>query len=195
MTTVNEALNENKDALFVEDKSSPRSTNADRLSEGEYLGHITGVTMREVDTHGGKHRATVYNAWFIVAEENKRCVGKKIKMSGTFRYHEPKEGDEFESNSSFNRKYTYFCETIGKELKTEEREIDGSTVTVKILPTLTEDDISGKAVTAVVAQGKDWTNKEGQTFKGYEVKFCKRWAEGKDIDESVTTGTSDDIPF
>ena len=181
MATVNDALGDGQ-ALFVEDKASSTPSSTDRLGVGEYKGHITDITMRDVDTHGGKHKATVYNGWFTVASENGTCQGKRIKMAGTFKYHEPKEGDSFEANPSFNKKYTYFCETIGVVLKAEEREIDGQTVTVKILPTLSEDDIIGRALTAVVGEGQDWTNQEGKTLKGYEVKFCKRWAEGTNLD-------------
>ena len=191
MATVNDTLGDGQ-ALFVEDKASSTPSSTDRLGVGEYKGHITDITMREVDTHGGKHKATVYNGWFVVADENGKCQGKKIKIAGMFRYHEPKEGDSFEANPTYNKKYTYFCETIGKTLKAEEREIDGQTVTIKILPALSEDDMIGKALTAVVSEGQDWKNQEGQTLKGYEVKFFKRWAEGTDL---VMKKDTDEIPF
>ena len=83
---------------------------------------------------------------------------------------------------------------LGKEPKTTELEVDGEKVTMKELPDLSEDDILGKPVLAVVGKGKPWTSdRDGKTRTSLEVKWFRTWAEGDDIDpESLV---DDDLPF
>ena len=73
-------------------------------------------------------------------------------------------------------------------MPSREIERDGKTLTVHTLPELTDKDVVGLPVTAVVGRGKDWINKEGETMPGYKVKFVKEWKDGKRL-------VTDDLPF
>ena len=179
------------------------------FANGEYYGHITEVTTREVNTHGGKHKALVYNFMIKVAEENEinnysydwgntnydvkgaEYIGKKIKCVGVFRYLAPKENDTFTSNPDGNKGYVMFCETIGIQLPTTTKEIDGEKVTVKSLPTIKESDMEGMPVIAVVGEGKKYTNKNGKEVTPKVAKFVKAWKNGK---KKEMTNEAD-IPF
>ena len=187
--------------LFVAD-SSKKQQDGDwkrPLNEGEYLGHIKDVSTREVSFNG--YKATVYNYWVEVAKENEKMnysfqgefydgsdyVGRNIKGLGVFKFLTPKEGDDFEANPSGNDKYLLFCKSIGVEIKKEERDMGGKKVTVEIMPSLSEEDINGRPVTAVVGRGKPYTNKNGKEIKPWQAKFVKSWDEGevRDFNEEI----------
>ena len=114
-------------------------------------------------------------------------VGRNIKGLGVFKFLTPKEGDDFEANPSGNDKYLLFCKSIGVEIKKEERDMGGKKVTVEIMPSLSEDDINGRPVTAVVGRGKPYTNKNGKEIKPWQAKFVKSWDEGevRDFNEEI----------
>ena len=190
--------------LFIPDNNKKKQQNSDwkrPLTEGEYLGHIKDVSTREVSFNG--YKATVYNYWVEVAKENEKMnysfqgefydgsdyVGRNIKGLGVFKFLTPKEGDDFEANPSGNDKYLLFCKSIGVEIKKEERDIDGQKVTVEIMPDLSEDDINGRPVVAVVGRGKPYTNKSGKEVTPWQCKFVKSWDDGEIRD------FSEEIPF
>ena len=187
--------------LFVADNSKKQQDGDWKrpLNEGEYLGHIKDVSTREVSFNG--YKATVYNYWVEVAKENEKMnysfqgefydgsdyVGRNIKGLGVFKFLTPKEGDDFEANPSGNDKYLLFCKSIGVEIKKEERDMGGKKVTVEIMPSLSEEDINGRPVTAVVGRGKPYTNKNGKEIKPWQAKFVKSWDEGeaKDFNQEI----------
>ena len=190
--------------LFIPDNNKKKQQNSDwkrPLTEGEYLGHIKDVSTREVSFNG--YKATVYNYWVEVAKENNKLmysfqgepyngeeyVGRNLKGLGVFKFMSPKEGDDFEANPSGNDKYLLFCKSIGVEVKREERDIDGQKVTVEIMPDLSEDDINGRPVVAVVGRGKPYTNKSGKEVTPWQCKFVKSWDDGEIRD------FSEEIPF
>ena len=166
------------------------------IADGEYFGHICDVEEREVSTHKGKHKAIVYNYKVKVATENSRntytynwgntkyeaegteYVGQTIRGRGIFRYLVPTEEDTFTANPDGNRTYTYFCEAIGMQLPTIKKEINGETVKVKTLPTLTKEHITGVPVVAVVGRGNPYKNKNGKEITPSEIKFVKAWKDG-----------------
>ena len=179
------------------------------FADGEYFGHISKVTTREVDTHKKTHRAMVYNFEVRIADENsvnnytypwgnttydtggEEYVGKTIRARGVFRYLAPKDGDTFKANPEGNKSFTYFCDALQIELPTKPKTIDGVEVVVKSLPTLTDADLLGKPVIAVVGEGNKYTNKNGKEVTPKEVKFVKAWRDGevKEIEADA------DIPF
>ncbi len=79
------------------------------------------------------------------------------------------------------------CETLGVEIPTKRIERDGKTLNVQVLPILTEKDLTGLPVTAVVDRGRDYM-KDGVTQIKYEGKFVKAW-------EGGTRLTNNDLPF
>ena len=105
-----------------------------------------------------------------------------------FRFLEPKEGDDFVSNTDVNKGYFAFCRSIGVECPTKVIQIDGQDVEVNQLPSLSEEDINGKPAIGVVKEGKPYVNKDGDKRTPYEVIFVKTWEGGKEK-------SSDDIPF
>ena len=179
------------------------------FADGEYFGHISKVTTREVDTHKKAHRAVVYNFEVRIADENsvnnytypwgnttydtggEEYVGKTIRARGVFRYLTPKDGDTFKANPEGNKSFTYFCDALQIELPSKPKTIDGVEVVVKSLPTLTDADLLGKPVIAVVGEGSKYTNKNGKEVTPKEVKFVKAWRDGevKEIEADA------DIPF
>ncbi len=179
------------------------------FADGEYFGHISKVTTREVDTHKKAHRAVVYNFEVRIADENsvnnytypwgnttydtggEEYVGKTIRARGVFRYLVPKDGDTFKANPEGNKSFTYFCDALQIELPSKPKTIDGVEVVVKSLPTLTDADLLGKPVIAVVGEGSKYTNKNGKEVTPKEVKFVKAWRDGevKEIEADA------DIPF
>ena len=192
------------DILFIPDNDQKKAANSDwkrPLQQGEYFAHIKDVELRDVSFKGFK--ATVYNYWIQVAKETKSVnftfrdenytgeeyVGRNIKGLGVFKFLSPKEGDDFEANPSGNDKYLMFCKSIGAEIKKEEREIDGKKVNVEIMPSLSEEDVVGKPVIAIVDKGKPYTNKQGKEISPWQVKFVKQWDEGEVRD------FSQEIPF
>ena len=182
------------DIIFIPDNDKKKQQNSDwkrPLTEGEYLGHLKDVSTREVSFKG--YKAIVYNYWVEVAKENNKMkytfrdefydggeyVGRNLKGLGVFKFLSPKEDDDFEANPSGNDKYLLFCKSIGAEVKREERDIGGKKVTVEIMPNLSEDDINGRPITAVVDRGKPYKNKDGKEIKPWQAKFVKAWDEGE----------------
>ena len=84
-----------------------------------------------------------------------------------------------------------FCQSLGMEIPTEERTINGKTVKVQLLPDVKETDLNGTPVTAVVGRGQDWTDDQGKNRPSWRVKFTKLWKDGK----RLATTTTDDLPF
>ena len=119
-------------------------------------------------------------------------VGKKFR-GNLWRFLEPKEGDDFESNSEGNTAYLRFCENIGKECPKETKSIDGQDIEVQLLPTLSTEDFLGQPVIAFVDKGRPFTDKEGKTRQYFDCKFCKKWEGGTKKD--ISSGGSNEIPF
>lgn len=199
------------DDFFTEIDKPQATTNKPKwtpIADGEYYGHIADVESREVNTHKGKHKAIVFNYSLHVAEENANqtykykwgkdeleakgteYVGKKIRACGVFKYLVPKDGDTFTSNPDGNKSYGYFCEALGIELPTVEKEINGEKVKVKSLPTITKEDITGMPIVGVVGKGRPYTNKNGKEVTPSEVKFVKVWSGG-----TKKEGNDAEIPF
>ena len=208
MSTVTEALQHEEVSTFT----GGTTTTHRGLIEGEYLGHITNARsiVRPVRPH---FQARIYNFDVIVAPENKslkyqyedidgthteltgeQFVGKKLIAKGVFKFLDPQEGDDFEGNSAENQKYFRFCETLGVHPTDKTETIDGKETTVKILPVLTETDMTGKPVTAVLRKVKDeWTNNKGEKMHySWRVSYVKPWAQGSVKTMEVN---KDDLPF
>ena len=189
----------NDDDFFTDMGNEKKETPKPKFTpwaNGEYYGHITDVESREVSTHKGKHKAVVLNFKIVIDEANSskryeydwgntsytakgsEYVGQKIRACGVFRYLVPKDGDDFTANPEGNKGYGYFCEALGIELPTLEKEINGEKVKVKSLPTITTDDIVGIPVIGVVGKGKAYTNRNGKEVTPREVKFVKSWSDG-----------------
>ena len=216
MSTTDEVINE-VSTFFEDTTKTDTHTNGEvrkaGLVEGEYLGHITNARsiVRPVL---GKYQARIYNFDVIVAPENKgmtyqyeditgqhvtltgeQFVDRKLIAKGVFKFLDPQEGDDFEGNPTENNKYTLFCETIGLTLTEETRTIDGKETTVKLLPTLTPEQMLGRPVTAVLKKVKDkWVNnKTGETMHySWRVSFVKPWEHGQVREMTVN---EDDLPF
>ena len=210
MSTMTETLH-NEEALFIPTDDTTR-THVPKV-EGDYLGHITETRtlVREFKTSDGKNvKARIFNYKVEVAHENatreytftdrdgthhktsgEPYVGWTVSARGIFRFLEPGEGDTFESNSENNVAYLRFCQALGMTIETTKREVNGKTLDVQVLPTLTEEDINGRPVVAVVGRDKDWVNDDGETMPSYRVKFVKLWKEGKRLAHTTTN----DLPF
>ena len=191
--------------LFIPDEKITKTMNKGDwkrpLTKGDYYAHIESVDTREVSFKN--YKAIVYNYRVKIAEENSKMkyqfqeeeyngseyVGRSIRGLGVFKFLSPKEGDDFEANPGGNDKYLMFCKSLGASVKQEEREIDGKKVKVEIMPNLTESDIVGRPVKAVVDRGKPYTNNSGKEVKPWEVKFIVNWEDGKIRDFSK------EIPF
>ena len=217
MSTTEEVL---EVSTFFEDETK-MDTNTDKrdttnqkaaLVEGAYLGHIVNARsiIRPVL---GKYKARIYNFDVIVADEHARMkhqyedisgqhveitgeqfVGRKLIAKGVFNFLDPKEGDDFEGNPTSNKKYSLFCETVGLTAKEEIRTIDGKDIKVKLLPTLTEKDMNGKPVTAILKKIKDeWTNKNGEKMHySWRVSYFTKW---NDCQVKKMEVNPDDLPF
>ena len=208
MSTITETL-EHEEALFIpsengEQKYIPKVA-------GEYLGHITEARtlIREFTREDKMLKACIFNFKVHVAQENtgntytftrdgethttngEPYVGWDIIADGVFRFLEPTGDDKFHSYSEGNKRYSRFCESIGMPSKTEDRTVNGKTVRVHVLPNITETELNGLPVIAVVGRGKDWVNDEGETVPSWRCKFTKRWEEGK----RLATTTTHDLPF
>jgi|TARA_R100001530_G_scaffold135122_1_gene111546 hypothetical protein len=209
MSTVHEALQHKEVSTFIGGTGTATHRG---LIEGEYLGHIanTRSIVRPVRPH---FQARIYNFDVIVAPENaslkyqyedidgshteitgEQFVGKKLIAKGVFKFLDPQEGDDFEGNSSENSKYFRFCETLGVMPTDTVQTIDGKETTVKVLPLLTEADMIGKPVTAVLKKTKDeWTNNKGEKMHySWRVSYVKLWTGGNLKDMKVNP---DDLPF
>ena len=214
MSTTHEVLNEV--STFFEDttnRTGDGSTLARRaLVEGEYLGHITNARsiIRPVR---GKYQARIYNFDIIVADEHatmthqyediagkhieitgEQFVGKKLIARGVFKFLDPQEGDTFEGCPTENKTYFRFCETLGLKPTEETRTIDGKETTVKLLPLLTVEHMTGKPVTAVLRKVNDeWTNNKGEKMHySWRVAYVTPWTAGK---EKEMTVDKEDLPF
>lgn len=197
-----EMLNDTESFFVPGEETDSKPKNAPNV-RGEFYGHLQSSTSREVSwTKDGKtFKALVYNYEFVVDGKNeefeykkgdykysgKEYVGRTYKSNGIFRFLEPKEGDDFVSNSSGNKRYFRFCETIGVEIPRKVVKMDGQDVEVQVLPPLQASDIDGTPVIAMIDTGKPYKNKEGQERTPYVVKFVKQWEGGVKKDA--------DIPF
>ena len=211
MSTMTETL-KHEEALFIPSGDTESRDEYIPMVEGEYLGHITETRTltREFTKDDRPMKARIFNFKVTIAPENSHnnytihksgstpkevtgvhYVDKTVVADGVFRFLEPTDGDEFESNSEGNKKYLMFCQSLGMEIPTEERTMNGKTVTVQLLPDVKETDLDGTPVTAVVGRGQDWTDDKGKTHPSWKVKFTKLWADGK----KLATTTTDDLPF
>ena len=221
MSTAQEVLNEV--STFFEDTTKTTNTNGEfkrtGLVEGEYLGHIVNARsivrpVKDWETkEEGKYQARIYNFDVIVADENRgmtyqyeditgkhieisgeQFVDKKLMAKGVFKFLDPQEGDTFEGNPTENHKYSLFCETLGVHPKEETRTIDGKETTVKLLPLLTEEQMLGRPVTAILKKVKDrWVNNKGETMHySWRVSYVKPWTQGSVKTMEVN---KDDLPF
>ena len=210
MSTMTETLQD--ESFFIPSEDGTTETKYTPKVAGEYLGHITNLkeSEREFVRDGRTLKAKIYNFKIHVASDNATMkytyqdkhgnqrehdgtsyVDWDIMADGVFRFLEPKNGDTFESNATDNQRYSRFCEALGIETKQEERTVNGNTVKVHILPSITAEQVNGTPVVAVVGRGKDWVNDEGKTVPSWRAKFVKRWESGK----RLSTMTSDDLPF
>ena len=202
----------NDEALFIpSDNGTTETREYIPKVQGEYLGHITDARTitREFKKDGRTFKARIFNFKVHVAPENARntytitnadgeareitgehYVEWTVMADGVFRFLEPTESDTFESNAEGNRRYLMFCQSLGLDVKTEERTVNGKTVRVQLLPDIHVDDLNGRPVIAVVGRGKDWVNDEGETRPSWRCKFTKRWEDGKRL-----AGKSNDLPF
>jgi hypothetical protein len=221
MSTTEEVLNEV--STFFEDTTKTTNTNGEfkrtGLVEGEYLGHIVNARsivrpVKDWETkEEGKYQARIYNFDVIVADENRgmtyqyeditgkhieisgeQFVDKKLMAKGVFKFLDPQEGDTFVGNPTENHKYSLFCETLGVHPKEETRTIDGKETTVKLLPLLTEEQMLGRPVTAILKKVKDkWVNNKGETMHySWRVSYVKPWTQGSVKTMEVN---KDDLPF
>ena len=211
MSTMTETL-KHEEALFIPSEDTGTKDDYVPKVAGEYLGHIIEARsiVRDFERDKRTVKATIFNFRVRVAQENKtrtfniagrdgshrevdgsHYIDWEVTADGVFRYIEPTEGDLFESYTEGNKKYLMFCQAIGIEIKSEERTINGKTVTVQLLPDLKTDDLDGRPVTAVVGRGKDWIDEHGKTKPSWRVKFVKSWTDGK----RLATTTTDDLPF
>jgi hypothetical protein len=211
MSTMTETL-KHEEALFIPSEDTETRDEYIPMVEGEYLGHITETRSltREFTKEDRPMKARIFNFKVTVAHENthhnytihrkdgsrkevtgEHYVGKTIVADGVFRFLEPTDGDKFESNAEGNKRYLMFCQSLGMEIPTEERTINGKTVKVQLLPDVKEDELDGTPVTAVVGRGQDWTDDNGKTRPSWRVKFTKRWEDGKRLAKTTTN----DLPF
>ena len=194
MAEVNDMFNEiTKEQSFYAKGKKKEFT---PYAKGEYYAHITEVDSKVLDVKGGQYKARLYTYTVVVADENKEkdfhyegIDGKMVETDGkpyvgkTFkgklwRFLEPAKDDTFESNTSGNKGYLKFCETIGVECPTETRTINGEDVEVQILPTLSPENMLGQPVIAFVDKGREFTNKRGERTFFWDCKFCKKWEGG-----------------
>jgi len=205
MSTMTETLR-HEEALFIPSEDTGEEY-VPKVA-GEYLGHIThtSTVVREFTRDKRQVKAHIYNFKVRVAHENKEkkytvqgkdgghrevdgthFVDWEIIADGVFRYLEPTDGDTFESYTEGNRKYLMFCQSIGMDIKTEERTVNGKTVKVQLLPEIKESHLDGTPVTAVVGRGQDWVDPDGKTKPSWKVKFTRKWEDGKRL--------TNDLPF
>ena len=211
MSTMTETLR-HEEALFIPSEDTELRDDYVPMVEGEYLGHITETRTltREFTKENRPMKARIFNFKVTIAPENthhhytihrkdgshkevtgEHYVGKTVMADGVFRFLEPVEGDKFESNAEGNKRYLMFCKSLGIEIPTEERTMNGKTVTVQLLPDVKETDLDGTPVTAVVGRGQDWTDENGHTRPSWRVKFTKLWVDGKRLAKTTTN----DLPF
>ena len=170
MSTMTETLQDESFFIPSEDGNTTETKYTPKVA-GEYLGHITDLkeSVREFNREGRNLKARIYNFKVRVASENTTMtytyqdkhgnqrehdgtsyIDWEIVADGVFRFLEPQEGDTFESNASQNQRYSRFCEALGIETKHEERTVNGKTVKVHILPSITAEHVNGTPVVALV---------------------------------------------
>ena len=215
MAEVNDVFDKITDEKSYFDPSKKKRVDTKKwtpIVQGEYLGHITSVETKIVDVKkDGNFRARLYRYEVTVSSENKKMMYTKpdinnkpedydgscyqnLKFRGSlWRFLEPQEKDDFESNSGGNKNYMRFCETIGIECPTHKKVVDGQEIEIKALPNLTTSDMLGKPVTAFVAKGRPFKNKDGETKTYFDCKFVKPWKDA--VEKVMTNGDSDAIPF
>ena len=174
-------LNDTESFFVPGEETDTKPKNAPNV-RGEFYGHMQNATSREVEwTKDGKtFKALVYNYEFVVD-------GRTYRSNGIFRFLEPQKGDKFESNSTGNKRYFQFCETIGVEIPRKVVKMKGQDVEVQVLPPLRGTDIDGAPAVALIDAGKPYKNKEGEERTPFIVKFVKQWEGGVKKDA--------DIPF
>ena len=207
MSTMENTLS-HEEALFIPSEDTDESRDKYvPMVEGEYFGHITGTRTitREFIKEDKPMKARIFNFKVTIAPENannsyivrdekvtgKHYIDKTVVADGVFRFLEPTDDDKFVSNAEGNKRYLMFCKSIGMEIPTEERVINGKSVTVQLLPDVEETDLNGTPVVAVVGRGKDWVTDEGETRPSWRCKFTKMWEDGK----RLATTTTNDLPF
>jgi len=211
MSTMTETLHK-VEALFIPGQETARDEYIPKVA-GEYLGHLieARTVTREFTREGRLMKARIFNFKIRVAAENRtqkytfqdkdgnhrditgeHFIDWEMVADGVFRYLEPTREDSFESYAEGNKKYLLFCQSLGMEIPTEERTVNGNTVSVQLLPDIDEKMLNGTPVVAVVGRGKDWINDKGETVPSWRCKFIKRWAEGKKL---AMDTTNDDLPF
>ena len=199
-----------EEALFIPSEDTERDEYIPKVA-GDYHGHITDARtlVREFKKDGRVLKARIFNFKVHVAPENtqntytihtdgntrtvtgEHYVDWDVVADGVFRFLEPTGDDKHESNAEGNKRYMRFCQSLGLEIPTEDRTINGSTVKVQLLPEIKETDLNGTPVIAVVGRGQDWVNDTGETRPSWRVKFTKLWAEGK----RLAATTTNDLPF
>tara|TARA_R100001530_G_scaffold46390_1_gene34876 strand:+ start:685 stop:1311 length:627 start_codon:yes stop_codon:yes gene_type:complete len=201
-----------EEALFIPGQETARDEYIPKVA-GEYLGHLieARTVTREFTREGRLMKARIFNFKIRVAAENRtqkytfqdkdgnhrditgeHFIDWEMVADGVFRYLEPTREDSFESYAEGNKKYLLFCQSLGMEIPTEERTVNGNTVSVQLLPDIDEKMLNGTPVVAVVGRGKDWINDKGETVPSWRCKFIKRWTEGKKL---AMDTTNDDLPF
>lgn len=182
------------------------------MPEGSYPANVIEVKTATRDVKG-KYRALIYNVRVRIAPpsdahstfqavdyDGNECevnggtfAGREMRSNGIFKFLHPTDNDEFEPNAGGNKGYSNFCVCVGKEPVTKEIEMNGEMVTVKELPDLSEDDIMGKPVMAVIGRGKPWkSDRDGKVRTSLEVKWFRTWADGESVDVEAA---DDDMPF
>ena len=195
-----------KESFFVPSGSAKTTSVAPNV-RGEFYGHLQESQMKEVSwtKNGETFKAIVYNYSFVVDGANKSqsytyasykdsseqvasgedYIGRVYRANGVFRFLEPAEGDDFQSNSEGNKSYFRFCETLGVDIEKKVVSIDGEDVEVKALPSLDTSDINGRPAIAVVDKGKPYTTKDGKERTPFIVKFIKTWEDGQVKDANI----------
>ena len=196
------------EALFIPSEETEHKEEYFPKVAGEYLGHITDARTitREFTKDNKTFKARIFNFKVCVAKENeqntytlehidgspkdvngKHYVGWTVMADGVFRFVEPTSTDTFDSNAEGNKRYLMFCQSLGMDIKTEERTANGKTVKVQVLPDLDVNKLNGTPVIAVVGSGKEWVNDKGEKMPSWRCKFTKKWESG--------TRINDDLPF
>lgn len=201
MENMNEMFNNATDSSVYVD-SGEEKKKFTPIQPGEYKGHIKEYNSRVVEWTNKKtnesYKARVHNYKVELADNDGAFTefnGRMFRSSGCFQFLEPKDGDTFVSNKSGNKAYLRFCEDIGIQCKEVEREVEGQTIIVKQLPNLDEKAVLGKPVIAVLNYGKTYKDSNGFEKKPMQVKFIKRWEEGKQLEVKTSQEDLDDIPF
>lgn len=227
MAEVNELFDKITDEQSYFDPSSEKKLDTKKfepIRNGDYYGHITSVDTKILDVkRDGNYKARMYKYVVTVAPENEQMQYTRVdkdgnssqyngkcyvglKFTGTlWRFLEPKDGDDFDSNSGGNKGYMRFCETIGVECPTHTKTVDGQDVEMKALPNLTSKDMLGQPVIAFIAEGRAYTDKNGFKRNYRDCKFVKEWKNGEKMDVSNLGNTvdkevkkardNDEIPF